>query len=64
MIINLGVEQAIHYGLQAHSVAAALTARWQRAEQLTDERQAPLYATLTDRQRTEFTKLRLALRAL
>ncbi|MEV7797136.1 hypothetical protein AB0O68_35110 [Streptomyces sp. NPDC087512] len=37
--------------------------RWQRAEQLTNELQAPLYATLTDQQRTEFTQLVHALTA-
>ncbi|WP_412076495.1 helix-turn-helix domain-containing protein [Streptomyces xanthophaeus] len=58
MVINLGVEQATHYGWQEpHPVAATLIPRWQRAEQLTDELQAPLYATLTDRQRTEFAQL-------
>ncbi|MGW2787947.1 SCO6745 family protein [Streptomyces populi] len=58
MIINLGVEQAGHYGWpEPHPVAATLTPRWRRAEHLTDELQAPLYATLTDRQRTEFSRL-------
>ncbi|MER7193892.1 SCO6745 family protein [Streptomyces flaveolus] len=57
MVINLGAEQATHYGWQEpHPVAATLITRWQRAEQLTDELQAPLYATLTDRQRTEFAQ--------
>ncbi|MFF5919719.1 hypothetical protein ACFY8C_15445 [Streptomyces flavochromogenes] len=57
MVINLGVEQAAHYGWQEpRPVAAALTPRWQRADRLTDELQAPLYATLTDRQRTEFAQ--------
>ncbi|MEU9058006.1 hypothetical protein AB0D13_03655 [Streptomyces sp. NPDC048430] len=38
MVINLGVEQATHYGRQEpHPVAAALIPRRQRAEQLTDE---------------------------
>ncbi|UQW99288.1 hypothetical protein [Streptomyces sp. RerS4] len=57
MVINLGVEQATHYGWQEpRPVAAALISRWQCAEQLTDELQAPLYATLTDRQRTQFAQ--------
>ncbi|WP_406010368.1 hypothetical protein OG440_32850 [Streptomyces sp. NBC_00637] len=57
MVINLGVEQAIHYGWQKpRPVTADLISRWHRAEQLTDELQAPLYATLTDRQRTEFAR--------
>ncbi|MFJ4427208.1 SCO6745 family protein [Streptomyces bobili] len=64
MVINLGDEQATHYGWQEpHPVAAALIPRRQRAEQLTDELQAPLYATLTDRQRTEFAQLVKALTA-
>ncbi|MFH8253665.1 SCO6745 family protein [Streptomyces roseolus] len=55
MVVNLGVEQAAHYGWREPSpVAAALVSRWQRAERLTDELQAPLYAALTGRQRTEF----------
>ncbi|MBD9725351.1 hypothetical protein PV755_18430 [Streptomyces caniscabiei] len=58
MIVNLGVEQAAHYGWrEPQPVAPALIPRWQRAEQLTDELQAPLYTALTDRQRTEFTRL-------
>lgn len=58
MVINLGVEQATHYGWHEPLPAvAALIPRWQRAEQLTDELQAPLYATLTDRQRTELVQL-------
>ncbi|MEU5896524.1 SCO6745 family protein [Streptomyces venezuelae] len=57
MVVNLGVEQATHYGWQEpRPVAAALIPRWRRAEQLTDELQAPLYATLTDRQRAEFVR--------
>ncbi|WP_143060298.1 hypothetical protein [Streptomyces sp. TLI_105] len=57
MVVNLGVEQATHYGWQEpHPVATALIPRWQRAEQLTDELQAPLYAALTDRQRAEFAQ--------
>ncbi|MFD9307811.1 hypothetical protein ACFWCB_34915, partial [Streptomyces sp. NPDC060048] len=64
MVINLGVEQATHYGWQEpRAVAAAQVPRRQRAEQLTDEMQAPLYATLTDRQRTEFAQLVDALTA-
>ncbi|MFE7935623.1 hypothetical protein ACFU6S_44275, partial [Streptomyces sp. NPDC057456] len=64
MVINLGVEQATRYGWQEpHPVAATLIPRWQRAEQLTDELQAPLYATLTDRQRTDFAQLVNALTA-
>jgi hypothetical protein len=64
MVINLGVAQATHYGWQEpHPVAATLIPRWQRAEQLTDELQAPLYAALTDRQRTEFAQLVNALTA-
>ncbi|MFI1419350.1 hypothetical protein ACH4VX_15380 [Streptomyces sp. NPDC020731] len=64
MVIHLGVEQATHYGRQEpHPVAASLVPRWRRAEQRTDEPQAPLYATLTDRQRTEFARLVDALTA-
>lgn len=44
--------------------AASLTVpRWQHAEQLTDELQAPPYAALTARQRTEFAQLVNALTA-
>jgi hypothetical protein len=58
MIINLGVEQAGHYGWpEPHPVAAPLVPRLRRAENVTDELQAPLYATLSDRQRTEFAQL-------
>ncbi|MCX3287145.1 hypothetical protein OR263_10550 [Streptomyces sp. NEAU-H22] len=58
MVINLGVGQAAHYGWhEPHPVAEPLIPRWRRAEQLTDELQAPLYAALTDRQRTEFARL-------
>lgn len=58
MVINLGVEQAAHYGWrEPHPVAATLIPRWRRAEQLTDELQAPLYAALTDGQRGEFARL-------
>ncbi|MGW0846044.1 SCO6745 family protein [Streptomyces sp. NPDC002787] len=58
MVVNLGVEQAAHYGWQEpHPVAASLIPRWRRAEHLTDELQAPLYATLAGRQRTEFARL-------
>nr|WP_137992257.1 hypothetical protein [Streptomyces vilmorinianum] len=64
MVINLGVEQATHYGWQEpQPVAATQVPRRQRAERLTDEMQAPLYATLTDRQRTEFAQLVDALTA-
>lgn len=64
MVINLGVEQATRYGWpEAHPVAATQIPRWHRAEQLTDELRAPLYATLTDRQRTEFARLVDALTA-
>jgi hypothetical protein len=58
MVVNLGVEQATHYGWrEPGSAAATLIPRWQRAERLTDELQAPLYATLTARQRAEFAHL-------
>ncbi|MFJ4954291.1 hypothetical protein [Streptomyces sp. NPDC088739] len=58
MVVNLGVEQATHYGWREPGpAAAALIPRWQRAERLTDELQAPLYATLTARQRAEFARL-------
>ncbi|MEW2373746.1 hypothetical protein AB0940_30935 [Streptomyces sp. NPDC006656] len=58
MVVNLGVEQATHYGWrEPDPAAAALIPRWQRAEQLTDELQAPLYATLTARERAEFVEL-------
>lgn len=58
MVVNLGVEQATHYGWPGpHPVAAPLIPRWRRAEQLTDELQAPLYAALTDRERTELARL-------
>ncbi|WP_405817085.1 hypothetical protein OG241_21110 [Streptomyces sp. NBC_01390] len=58
MVINLGAEQAAHYGWEPpHPVAATLLPRWQRAERLTTELQAPLYATLTARQRSEFAQL-------
>ncbi|MEU3400566.1 SCO6745 family protein [Streptomyces filamentosus] len=58
MVVNLGVEQATHYGWREPGPAAAdLIPRWQRAERLTDELQAPLYATLTARQRAEFARL-------
>ncbi|MET9540540.1 hypothetical protein ABZY16_24005 [Streptomyces sp. NPDC006553] len=65
MVVNLGIEQATHYGWQEpRPVSAALVSRWQRAERLTDELQAPLYATLTDRQRTAFAQHVNALTAL
>lgn len=58
MVVNLGVERATHYGWREPGpAAAALTPRRQRAERLTDELQAPLYATLTARQRAEFARL-------
>ncbi|MFF7488627.1 hypothetical protein ACFZBC_24465 [Streptomyces luteogriseus] len=58
MVINLGVGQAAHYGWhEPHPVAEDLVPRWRRAERLTDELQAPLYAALTDGQRTEFARL-------
>ncbi len=58
MVINLGVEQATHYGWQEpHPVPATLIPRWRRAERLTDELQAPLYTALTNRERTEFAYL-------
>ncbi|MFD5477023.1 SCO6745 family protein [Streptomyces hawaiiensis] len=69
MVINLGVGQATHYGWpEPHPVAETptaetLTTRWQRAEHLTDELQAPLYATLSGRHRTEFARLVGALTA-
>ncbi|MFI2783779.1 SCO6745 family protein [Streptomyces sp. ALB3] len=64
MIINLGAERATHYGWQEpHPVTAALIPRWRRAEQLTDELQAPLYGTLNDRQRAEFARMVDALTA-
>ncbi|MEU9305382.1 hypothetical protein [Streptomyces sp. NPDC048269] len=64
MVVNLGVEQATHYGWhEPRPVAASQIPRWQRAEQLTDELQAPLYATLTGGQRAEFAQLVHALAA-
>ncbi|MFE6282656.1 hypothetical protein [Streptomyces sp. NPDC057877] len=58
MVVNLGVEQASHYGWpEPHPVATGLLPRWRRAEQRTDELQAPLYATLSDRERGEFAQL-------
>ncbi|MFE6822169.1 hypothetical protein [Streptomyces sp. NPDC057690] len=58
MVINLGVEQAAHYGWERPDPAAAvLLPRWQRAERLTNELQAPLYSTLTAQQRAEFAQL-------
>ncbi|MFF9147254.1 hypothetical protein ACF1BN_20600 [Streptomyces sp. NPDC014861] len=62
MVVNLGVEQATLYGWREPGpAAAALIPRRQRAERLTDELQAPLYAALTTRQRAEFAKLVAAL---
>ncbi|MEU2563152.1 hypothetical protein ABZ626_27980 [Streptomyces longispororuber] len=64
MVINLGTEQATHYGWeQPDPAAATLLPRWQRAERLTTELQAPLYAALTPQQRTEFAQLVTALTA-
>ncbi|WP_329191957.1 MULTISPECIES: SCO6745 family protein [unclassified Streptomyces] len=64
MVINLGVEEAAHYGWQdPQPVDTALILQWQRAERLTDEMQMPLYASLTGRQRTEFVRLVAALTA-
>ncbi|MFJ5549170.1 hypothetical protein [Streptomyces sp. NPDC093225] len=58
MIINLGVEQAAHYGWQEpQPVDPARIPQLHRAERITDELQMPLYARLTDRQRTEFARL-------
>lgn len=58
MVVNLGIEQAAHYGWEPpHPATATSLPRWQRAERLTTELQAPLYATLTARQRTEFAQL-------
>ncbi|MFD9270566.1 hypothetical protein ACFWB1_20505 [Streptomyces goshikiensis] len=58
MVINLGVEQAAHYGWQdPQPVDTAQIPRLQRAERITDEMQMPLYAHLTNRQRTEFARL-------
>ncbi|MFF5426369.1 MULTISPECIES: hypothetical protein [unclassified Streptomyces] len=62
MVVNLGVEQAARYGWgEPQPVASSLVPRWQRAERLTDELQAPLYATLTDRERAEFAQCVAAL---
>ncbi|MFD3536903.1 hypothetical protein [Streptomyces sp. NPDC058664] len=64
MVVNLGVEQAVRYGWrEPQPVAATRVPRWERAERLTDETQAPLYATLTGRQRGEFAQLVEALTA-
>lgn len=64
MVINLGAEQAAHYGWPEPKPAeAADIPRLQRAERITDEMQAPLYAQLTHRQRTEFARLVEALTA-
>ncbi|WP_051781803.1 MULTISPECIES: helix-turn-helix domain-containing protein [unclassified Streptomyces] len=58
MVVNLGVEQAAHYGWQdPQPLDASLIPRRQRAERITDEMQMPLYAQLTDRQRTDFARL-------
>ncbi|WP_309029830.1 helix-turn-helix domain-containing protein [Streptomyces alfalfae] len=62
MVINLGPEQAAHYGWEQPPPASeALRPQWQRAERLTTELQAPLYAALTARERTEFRDLVVAL---
>lgn len=58
IVINLGIEQAVHYGWEPpHPEVATLLPAWQRAERRTTELQAPLYATLTAQQRTEFSRL-------
>ncbi|MEH0423686.1 helix-turn-helix domain-containing protein [Streptomyces sp. B21-083] len=58
MVINLGVDQATHYGWpRPQPVDAALFPQWQRAERLTTELQASLYAVLTGQQRAEFAQL-------
>ncbi|MEU7070521.1 hypothetical protein AB0B30_34455 [Streptomyces narbonensis] len=58
MVVNLGVEQAARYGWDRPDPAAAHEIPlWRRAERLTDELQAPLYAVLTDRERAEFARL-------
>ncbi|MGW6688353.1 SCO6745 family protein [Streptomyces sp. NPDC054961] len=58
MVIDLGVERAAHYGWQEpQPVDTAQISRRHRAERLTDEMQMPLYAGLTNRQRTEFARL-------
>ncbi|MEH0425292.1 hypothetical protein QBA38_41315 [Streptomyces stelliscabiei] len=58
MVVNLGIEQAAHYGWdRPRPAAAGLLPRWRRAERLTTALQAPLYATLTPGQRTEFARL-------
>ncbi len=58
MIINLGIEQTTRYGWeQPPPAAATLLPQWQRAERLTTELQAPLYAALTTQQRIEFGQL-------
>ncbi|MEV6250469.1 hypothetical protein AB0M38_30370 [Streptomyces sp. NPDC051742] len=57
MVVNLGVERATHYGWrEPRPVAATMASRRLGAERLTDELQAPLYATLTARERTEFAE--------
>ncbi|MGW6316443.1 SCO6745 family protein [Streptomyces sp. NPDC055099] len=58
MVIDLGVEQAAHFGWQEpQPVDASQVLRRQRAERITDEMQMPLYARLTDRERIEFARL-------
>lgn len=64
MVVNLGVARASHYGWQEPPpAAAAQVARLRRAERLTDDMQAPLYAALTGGQRAEFAGLVTALTA-
>ncbi|MFG2972141.1 hypothetical protein ACGFYY_03910 [Streptomyces sp. NPDC048331] len=58
MVVNLGVEQAAHYGWpDPRPLDATGIPRRQRAERITDEMQMPLYARLTDRERTDFARL-------
>jgi hypothetical protein len=58
MLVNLGVEQATGYGWQApYPAVSGLAHRWHRAEELTNELQAPLYSALTAGQRAEFAAL-------
>ncbi|MFB7605460.1 SCO6745 family protein [Streptomyces gardneri] len=58
MVVDLGVEQATSYGWERPEPAAAqVIPLWRRAERLTDELQAPLYAALTAGERAEFARL-------
>ncbi|MFI7601996.1 hypothetical protein [Actinoplanes sp. NPDC049681] len=58
MVVNLGPGRATEYGWQpAHPPTATSISRWQRAERLTNELQAPLYAALTAAQRSAFAEL-------